>query len=314
MILNIYILEFIQKCDFFIYDSHFYILMWFSRTELKGLAEVGKGNTHLQGIAEKLHVSTSQVYRVAQKLNQKGILALQKGALMPERKTHVNLLLNVLSTAEQLSTPLSGTGWQIYSTVIEPKTLSQLEKETGLHRMTLIKKLNQGMRISLLLKENRTYRVNEKLWSNVRECLIEFKKYEKSIDSRVPVNAVIYFKNEKEIVFSSEEKLDATFTAFSAYEEHGIKILNITYYYYLPKKKLTMEEVFRHSLDVTETTGEIRHIIFVALFFLKHRKKLSKIQHPILEKIKRTLNGEKLGGFPSLQEIKDRAAVYDIEV
>jgi hypothetical protein len=184
-----------------------------------------------------------------------------------------------------------------------------------LHKTTLIKKINQGMKISLLLHKDRTYRVNEKVWPQVRRFLVEFQKYEESIDSRIPVNAVIYFKNDEEIIFSSNEELNASLTAFSAYENFGIKLYNITYFYYLPKKKLSVEEVFRHSLYVSEKNPEeIRYIIFVALFYLKNRKNLAKIQHPILEKLKRTFYGEKFGGFPSLQEIKDRAVVYDLEV
>ena len=289
--------------------------MWFSQTELKALSEVGKGDASVERIAKALNIGHAQMYRVIQSLAQKGILTVQKGILVPYRKTHVNMLLTTLARAPQLSVPLSGTGFQMYTTVIEPKTLSQLEKETSLHKTTLIKKINQGNRISLLLHKEKMYRVNEKVWPQVRECLIEFRKYEESIDPRVPVNATIYFKNKNEIVFSSKEELDAVLTAFSAYENFGIKLYNVTYFYYLPKKKLTAEEVFQHSLYVTEKNPEeIRYIIFLALFYLKNRKKLAHTQHPILEKIKRTLYGEKFGGFPSLQEIKDRAAVYDLEV
>ncbi|MEK6970455.1 MAG: helix-turn-helix domain-containing protein [archaeon] len=304
----------IQYCDFIINELHYHLLMWFSQTELKALSEVGKGDATVDRIAQALEIGRAQMYRVVQSLAKKGILSVQRGLIVPDRKTHVNMLLTTLARAPQLSIPLSGTGFQIYAVAIEPKTLSQLAKETGLHKTTLIKKINQGNRISLLLHKEKMYRVNEKVWPQVREFLIEFKKYEESIDPRIPVNAVIYFKNEDEIIFSSDEELDATLTAFSAYENFGIKLYNITYFYYLPKKKLTAEEVFRHSIYVTQKTGEIRHIIFVALFYLKHGEKLSKVEHPIIEKLKRTFYGEKFGGFPSLQEIKDRAAVYDLEV
>ena len=196
----------------------------------------------------------------------------------------------------------------------EKKTTSQAQKEAGLHKMTIIKKINEGRRMSLLLTENKTYRVNEKIWPDARECLLEIRKCEESIDPRVPVDSIIYFKNDNEIVFSNKKELDATLTAFSAYENYGIGLLTTTYYYCLPKKHLTTVDVFMHSLHVTEKDMDVRHIILAALFFAKFRKELGHIQHPIVENIRKVLAGEKIRLYPSQSEIRDRADVYNIEV
>src|SRR4030042_4167756 len=279
--------------------------MRFSKTELNAIAEMGKGNKSVSGIAKALKISSSQVYRLAQKLSQKGILKLEKSNLLPERKTHVNMLLRLLSRAANLSTPLSGTGFRIYTAFLEPKTRSQAQKETGLPKMTFIKKISQGRKMSLLLIKNRTYRINEKIWPDAKECLAEFRKYEESIDQRGPVNSIIYYKNNTEIVFSNREEIDATQTAFSTYENYGIGLLPITYYYYLPKKKLSKIEVFLHSLYATQKDKDIRNIIFVALYYAKYRKELKRISHPIIENIKRVLAGEKVQNYPTRDEIRD---------
>ena len=110
-------------------------------------------------------------------------------------KTHVNLLLKLLSKTANLSSPLSGTGLQIYLAILEPKTIKEVEKETGLHKTTILKKINQGRKMSLLLIENKKYRINEKIWPDAKDCFIELKKYEDSVDTRIPVNSIIYFKN-----------------------------------------------------------------------------------------------------------------------
>lgn len=287
--------------------------MIFTQTELLVISELGQGNRRVSEIANALKISQSQVYRISQKLSDKGIVSLSEGTLQPEMRTHVTMLLNLLSRAPNLSVPLSGTGLRIYILLLEPKTTREIEKETGLHKTTVLQKIRQGRKMSLLLIENKTYRINEKVWPDAKECLTEIKRYDNSIDRRVPVSSVIYFKNEEEIVFSTKEDIDAEKTAFSAYEKFGIKLLLITNYYYLPKKHLTKEEVFRHSIYVAEKNQEIRYIIFVALFLAKY-KELSRMKHHIIENLNKVFSGEKIPGYPSLAEIKDRADIYNIEV
>lgn len=300
--------------NIYILIASLYTKMMFSKTELNMLSELGNGNKYMSEIAKSLKISASQSYRIAQKLIQKGIISLKKSILLPEMKTHVNLLLKMLSDAPNLIIPLSGTGLQIYLAVLEPKTIREIEKETGLHKTTALKKINQGRRMSLLIIKDRTFKVNEKLWPGVKEYLLELKKYEESVDMRVPVNSIIYFKNDYEIVFSNKEISDAEKTAFSAYERYGIKLLLITNYYYLPKKRLTKVEVFMHSLYVAEKSKDIRHLIFAALFMAKYRKQVAKITHQIADNLTKVLSGENIPGYPTLAEIKDRAGVYNIEV
>lgn len=288
--------------------------MMFSISELEVISELGNGNMEVTKIAQALNISKSQVYRIAEKLNQKGTLQLSDGILQPEMKTHVNMLLKLLSKAKRLASPLSGTGLQVFMTLTAPKTVKETENATGLHKTTILKKINQGRKMSLLLIDKKTFRVNEKIWPDAKECLLELKRYEESVDERVPVNSEIYFKNDEDIVFSNKEAIDAEKTAFSAYGNYGIKLLLTTNYYCLPKRRLSKEEVFRHSLYVAEKNEETRSIIFIALFYAKHKKDLRQVKHRILDDLYLIFKGEKIPRYPTLQEIKDRAEVYDIEV
>ena len=294
--------------------SIFVYFMMFSKTELELLSEVGRGGTSVNGIAKALHISISQVYRISQTLHQKGILKCVRGVLHSERKTHVSMFLNLLSRTKNLSVPFSGTGLQIYTAMIESKSVEEIEKETGLHKTTVLKKINQGRKMSLILREQKKYRVNEKLWSDAKEVLIEMKKFEDSVDERIPVGSVIYGKNEKEIVFSTSESIGAEETAFSAYEHHGLGLLLVKKYYVLPKRKLTKKEVFTHSLMVVEKEPETRYFIMIALFYIKYKKELARIHHRLIDNIKKVLAGEIVPGYPTLAEIKERASVYKIKV
>lgn len=288
--------------------------MQLSKTELKTISELGNGNQSVQGIAKALNISQSQVYRIAKNLSKKGILNLSDSTLQSEVKTHISMLLKLLAKAVNLSDPLSGTGIKIYATLTEPKTVAEISKQTGLHKTTVLKKINQGRKMSLLRIENRTYRINELIWPDAKEFFQEFKKYDNAIDPRAPINSIIYYKNEKEIVFSNKEELNAEKTAFSVYQKYGIGLLLITNYYYLPRRNLTITDIFRHTLYIIESEFDIRHIIFLALFYLKHRTSLPKIKNPILENLDKIFKGEKVTGYPTLAEIRSRAEVYNIKV
>lgn len=288
--------------------------MMFSKTELEMLSEIGKGIVSVSELAKALKISISQMYRLAQKLNQKGVLQYSKNTLYLERKTHINMLLLLLSKAKNLSEPFSGTGLQIYSSIITPKKVSEIEKETGLHKTTVLKKLNQGRKMSLILKEKRKYRVNEKIWPDAKELLIEVKKFEESLDNRVPVSSVIYFKNENEIVFSTKVNVDAEKTAFSAYDKYGLGLLLVNNYYFLPKRNLTKKEVFVHSLLIAEKEPETRYLIMIALFYAKYKNELLDVKHPVIENIINILSGKIIFGYPTLAEIQDRASIYHLKV
>ncbi|MBD3204200.1 hypothetical protein GF327_07940 [Candidatus Woesearchaeota archaeon] len=288
--------------------------MKLSKTEIITISELGKGNNSVPELANALKKSISQVYRIAKKLEKKEIAKLSDNSIKPESKTHVTMMLNLLAKAPNLSNPFSGTGIEIYKTIINPKTGSEIIKKTGLHKTTIFKKIRQGKKMSLILKKNKKYRINEKIWQDAKEFLIELKKYEESLDQRVPVNSTIYHKNEKEIVFSNKNDIDAQKTAFSAYEKYSIKLLLVTNYYYLPKKQLTKKEIFMHSLYIVEKDFSIKNIIFIALFYAKYKKEFSKIKHEIMDKLNKVFSGKEIKNYPTLEEIKDRAKVYDIKI
>jgi len=66
-------------------------------------------------------------------------------------------------------------------------------------------------------------------------------------------------------------------------------------------------------LYVVEKDKDIRNLIFIALFYAKYKKEL-KIKHEILTNLTEVLAGGKVDGYPTYEEIKDRAEVYGIRV
>jgi hypothetical protein len=109
--------------------------------------------------------------------------------------------------------------------------------------------------------------------------------------------------------FTSIRQQDATPTSFSAYGEYGIDLGLRDNYYTLPKRELSIDEVFIHSLDSAE---DLRQRLFCILFYLKNRDKLESVDHPMMKQIKAVLQGESIKGYPSLEEIEDRVDLYEI--
>ncbi|MBU0627997.1 MAG: winged helix-turn-helix transcriptional regulator [Nanoarchaeota archaeon] len=284
--------------------------MALSKTELKVLEQIAKDNNSPQDIAKSLKKSKSQVYRAVKSLQEKGFIIISRKKAEPAKSTHVSLLLQLLLKYPNSSDILADSGLNILIALLEPKKI----KEIPIKQATVYSVIKKGMDISAVRKSNGKYFVNDKLWKELREFLVEYLKYISIIDLRVPANAEIYYKTDSEIVFSSPGLQKADLTAFSAYEDYGIKILGYQNYYHLPQKKLTLKEVFLHSLYVTEKDMKIQHLIFVALFYIKYKKNLTNVKHTIIECLKQVLSGKKVEGYPTLAEIKDRADVYDIRI
>jgi len=289
--------------------------MRFSQTDLKILEQLAQGTTDIKTIAKHLQKSDKQIYASSQKLKTKNILDLFNGNLEPKKISHVTLLLHLLQKHPNLTTIISGSGLAILRHLITPKKVTDIVQDTGVSKTVVYDKIQQCLAISIVKqKGDNTYMINPDIWSDLREFLNALNIYDETTDPRVPANSTIYHKNNKEILFSNNSSLDATRTAFSAYEQYGLKLLLPTTYYYLPKKDISKKDVFIHSLYITEKEKDIRHLTYISLFYAKYKNELTDVKHPLLDNIKQILQGKHIEGYPSLEEIQEKADVYDIRL
>ena len=287
--------------------------MALTSTELDVLEQLARGNTLMRTIMASLDKSQPQVYRAARTLEEKGFATRSRGRISPSGQAFTTLLLQLVITFPNLKALLADSGIPLLTGILTSKSIKELEKGTGLAKSTIYKKLKEAHNISVVKKQRGKYVFNDQLWGKLRQFLMEYKEYQENVDSRVPLGSVIYYKTNEEIIFSSKQELDATLTGFSAFEQHGIKLLMHTYYYYIPNKKLSLSEVFRHTLHIIEKERTVYNLILTTLFYAKHKKSL-RIQHPIIDNIKKVLAGKRVDDYPSLEEIRDRAEVYDIKL
>ncbi|MDD4877410.1 MAG: hypothetical protein PHO02_00045 [Candidatus Nanoarchaeia archaeon] len=288
--------------------------MELSQTELKALLIIAGGETDIKQITARLKIGIKQAYRVCKRLEQKGLLERGRKAASLSKSPIAVMLSNLISENPKIISLLSDSGIPILILLLTPKSTAEIASETGLKKSIIYRKLKQALNISAVRKENKKYAVNDKVWLKLKELLFAINQKEETIDSRVPLGSIIYFKNKKEIVFSNKAKIGASFTAFSRYADYGIKLLLPINFYYLPKKKLSLKEIFLHSLWVANKIKDARHIIYIALLYISHKKQLSAINHPVLDNIKIIFKGAKIEEYPSLDEIKEKAEIYDIKI
>jgi hypothetical protein len=235
--------------------------------------------------------------------------------LEPERSINSALILNIISRYPNLIELFSDSGLKILMSILKPKSINEIIKETNLKKSTVYKKIRIGRNISaIVMDKNHKYAINEKIWPNLKNYLEENKRFEETIDNRIPVNSIIYCKNEDELLFSNNFELKATFTAFSVYEKYGIKILLPTNFYFLPNKKLSKEEILLHSIYIVNKEKDYRYLTYLALFYIKFRDDFSKIKNPVLKKIDNIIKGDKIKGYPTLEEIREKGELYDIRI
>ena len=289
--------------------------MQLSQTELKVLEQVTNGTERIEDIAKNLQRSNSQIYRAQQNLSEYGFLHLNNGYLEPEKSTYSSLILVLLSRYPNLIGLFSDSGIKILMSILKPKSINEIIRETNLKKSTIYKKIRIGRNISAItMNNNHKFTINEKIWPNLKGYLEVNKRLEETIDNRIPVNSVIYHKNEDEILFSNKSELKVTLTAFSKYDKYGIKLFLPTYFYYLPNRELSKEEILLHSIYIINKEKDHRYLTYLALFYIKFRDEFSKIKNPVLKKYDNIIKGNKIEGYPNLDEMREKGALYDIRI
>jgi hypothetical protein len=147
------------------------------------------------------------------------------------------------------------------------------------------------------------------LWPELKDFVAALVEYQ--VVRLVPREALLIKNYGDRVLFKSIRTQDATPTAFSAYEDYGIELGLRDNYYTLPKRELSIQEVFIHSLD---SAWEFPQRLFRILVYLMHRDELEGVDHPMMKDIKAVLQGERIRGYPAMEDIEDRADIYGIEL
>ena len=192
-----------------------------------------------------------------------------------------------------------------------PRSLEALALETSIPGDTLYGYLKGFLWVGIVSrsKQGKAYlfSFNYIIWPELKDFVTALREYQ--VLRLVPRDALLIRSYENSVLFKSLKQQDATLTSFSAYADFGIKLGLRDHYYTLPKRELSMGEIFIHSLDSAE---DYRQRLFCVLFYLKNRDELKDARHPMMKSIRAVLRGEHIKGYPTREDIEEQAELYGI--
>ncbi|MFZ2472148.1 MAG: hypothetical protein WAW52_09450 [Methanothrix sp.] len=173
-----------------------------------------------------------------------------------------------------------------------PRSLEALALEIAIPSDTLYGYLKGFLWVGIASRSRQgkayLFSFNYIVWPELKDFVTSLQEYQ--VLRLVPREALLIKSYGTSVLFKSLRPQDATFSSFSAYEDYGIELGLRDNYYTLPKRELSIQEVFIHSLD---SAWEFSQKLFCVLFYLKNRVKLEAIDHPMMKDLKATLQGER---------------------
>ena len=269
---------------------------------------------HPSGLQKELGLLKGSVSRIITSLQDIGLVERAKGEILlagtPPAEAFKRLYYS--HRASPLPEILSGRRVELLARLDRsPKGLEALAEETGISRDTVYYYLQGFLRLGITSrsKEGKAYlySFNYILWQNLKDFITALQEYQ--VLRLVPREALLIKSYEDNVLFKSLREQDATTTSFSAYRDYGILLGLRDNYYTLPRRELSIQEVFIHSLDSAE---DYRQRLFCVLFYLKNRDELKDVRHPMMESIRAALRGEHIKGYPTREDIEEQAELYEI--
>jgi predicted transcriptional regulator len=192
-----------------------------------------------------------------------------------------------------------------------PRSLEALAAETGIPGDTLYGYLKGFLWVGIVSRSRHgkayLFSFNYIFWPELKDFVTSLLEYQ--VLRLVPREALLIKSYETSVLFKSLRTHDATFSSFSAYEDYGIELMLRDNYYTLPRRELSIQEIFIHSLDSAE---DYRQRLFCILFYLKNRDELNDDRHPMMKSIRAVLSGEHIKGYPTREDIEEQAELYGI--
>jgi len=259
------------------------------------------------------HKSSDTCYRAVMELQELGVVGYEKGKITV-LKGSVSIALKQLFFSGFDVEILRGTYLKALVYLLEPRNLSEISSFLGVSRVQTYRVLN---RLSQFLsKENSEYAVSVKF--------TELTAFLKAVKGVLDGEAVWSNRKTRLLRIPKGLVFNGSLTAFSAFGDFGLELNTDANYVVQPKQKLALEEVLVHALRFSK---DARDVVFCALFYLKNKKGLDIVGIEkearglgVLElwvDIVSWLNGMPIknrGLFPSLEEFKEKAALYRVRV
>lgn len=291
--------------------------MRLSENEVRALIIIVRSNEPVRPsvLQRDLGLLKGSVSRIVTRLQDKGLVERAGGNIVLARTTLAEAFKRLYYShrASPLQETLSGRRVELLSRLdSSQKSLENLARETGIPSDTVYYYLQDLRALGVISRSKQgkayLYSFNYIVWPELKDFVTSLLEYQ--VLRLVPREALLIKSYGDSVLFKSLRQQDATPTSFSAYSEYGIELRLRDNYYTLPKRELSVGEIFIHSLDSAEG---ISQRLYCVLFYLKNKGALKEIQHPMMESIRAVLMGECIKGYPTLEEIEEQAELYGLQ-
>ncbi len=121
----------------------------------------------------------------------------------------------------------------------------------------------------LIIQKKELYTLNEKAWPSVKDFLMAYRNYS-------AIRGNVKWKYQDDVLFEVDnaELMQGSVTGLYSYKNYGVKVRVISALCLLPKKKLSKEEIFIHSLF---EVNDPRTLHLALTFYIKNKLNYKKV-------------------------------------
>jgi DNA-binding MarR family transcriptional regulator len=299
--------------------------------EVSVLRSIRPGGVPRKEIATALHVSPPELSRLVKSLESKGLISVRKEGVSHKvafsEMRHASRLRRVLDEYGhmRLEKVLSLASLRIITSVAASpgSTRSEIISSSGVSARTLQKTLGELRALGMLRVDGRgIYSISDR-FSPFADFAREFRSYanQKAALKFSSDSVIVWERGGEFLVRTKRGREDAGFreTAFSAFEDYGVPLLQDWHYHYHPcgDWRRTADEVLLQSLLISPLST--REMIVILVFWEKNE--LGKDVDRLREKARRYGRVSELEsivayfedpvknrgpGFPKLSEVRTR--------
>lgn len=243
------------------------------KIDIEIIESLWKKADSITALSERTGPSISYVSERVKNLTERGLLSKKRVAkkIIVSLNPTFSIYLREIIDKFNIKILFSDKKDTLLLHLLEPKNIEELERETGLSQSQIHKDIRELRQIGAVKKIDRNYSINQGIKELIK--IVEFLR-EKELYRGVEDGAIVLWRRNNEILKKAPKglKIEGVRTAFSRFSENGIELFLRDDYFYFPEKKLSLEEIFVHSLVIAE--GKTR-LSMCAVFFLKNRERIN---------------------------------------
>ena len=245
-----------------------------NQTSLKLIEQIIRGADSKRDLIKSVQIKTWQLNAHLNKLEKLGYIITHKDVIKLSG-TAKSILLRDVSKKFDIMNMLKDSTEIIFSNLVEPKTISDLEQLTGLSNATIHRATSNLRSIGILQKERDTYNI---ILDDKLKLFAATLKTENTSTSESTVEMI--FQNDSTILkkIIKNKYTDGQTTGFTLFNNYEIKYDDIFDYYIKQDKPLDLEDILIHSVVIARYHADKSRMIMCVIFYLKNKEKLDLVK------------------------------------